>query len=34
VNAGYQHIWNPLTASVTLNQDHADLFLVRLNVVW
>jgi porin len=34
VNAGYQHIWNPLTASVTVNQDHADLFLVRLNVVW
>lgn len=34
VNAGYQHIWNPLTASVTLNQDHADLFLIRLNVVW
>jgi porin len=34
VNAGYQHIWNPLTASVTVKQDHADLFLVRLNLAW
>jgi porin len=34
VNAGYQHIWNPLVASVIANQDHADLFLARLNVVW
>ena len=34
VNAGYQHIWNPLTASVTVKQDHADLFLARLNLVW
>lgn len=34
VNAGYQHIWNPFVAGVTVNQDHADLFLARLNVVW
>jgi len=34
VNAGYQHIWNPLNASVTLNQNHTDLFLARLNVAW
>jgi porin len=34
VNPGYQHIWNPVTASVAVNQNHADLFLVRLNVVW
>ena len=34
VNASYQHTWNPLVASVTVNRDHADLFLVRLNVVW
>jgi porin len=34
VNAGYQHIWNPLAAAVTANQDHADLFMVRLNLVW
>ena len=34
VNAGYQHIGNPLVASVAVKQDHADLFLVRLNLVW
>jgi hypothetical protein len=34
LNAGYQHIWNPLIASVTVNQAHADVFLARLNVVW
>ena len=34
VNASYQHIWNPLFASVSANQNHADLFLVRLNLVW
>jgi len=34
VNAGYQHIWNPLVASVTVQRNHADLFLARLNVVW
>jgi len=34
VNAGYQHIWNPLVATVTANQNHADLFIVRLNLVW
>jgi porin len=34
VNAGYQHIWNPLVASAIANQNHADLFVVRLNLVW
>jgi len=34
VTASYQHIWNPLTASVTTKQNHTDLFLARLNVVW
>jgi hypothetical protein len=34
VNAGYQHIWNPFVANVTVNQNHADLFLARLNLVW
>jgi len=34
VNPGYQHIWNPLSAAVAVKQDHADLFLVRLNVAW
>src|SRR5262249_26785556 len=34
VNAGYQHIWNPFVAKVTLNQNHADLFMVRLNLVF
>jgi hypothetical protein len=34
VNASYQHIWNPLSASVTVNQNHADLFLARLNMAW
>src|SRR5262245_38380870 len=34
VNASYQHIWNPLTASVTVSQNHADLFLARLNMAW
>jgi porin len=31
---GYQHVWNPLTAAVAVKQDHADLFLVRLNLAW
>ncbi len=30
----YQHIWNPLTATVATNQNHADVFLARLTVVW
>ena len=34
VTTGYQHIWNPLVASVAVKQDHADLFLARLNLVW
>jgi hypothetical protein len=34
VNAGYQHIWNPLVATITANQNHADLFLIRLNLVF
>ena len=31
---GYQHVWNPLIASVALNQNHADLFLARITVAW
>ena len=34
VNASYQHIWDPLAANVTVNQNHADLFMVRLNLVF
>jgi len=34
VNASYQRIWNPLVASVTVKQNHADVILGRINVVW
>ena len=34
VNPGYQHIWNPLIAGVAVKQNHADLFLARLNVAF
>ena len=30
----YQHIWNPLSASVARNQPGADVFLARVNVTW
>jgi porin len=30
----YQHIWNPLSASVARNQRGADVFLARVNVTW
>ena len=30
----YQHIWNPLSASVARNQHGADVFLARVNVTW
>ena len=30
----YQHIWNPLTASVVKNERSADVFLVRLSLTW
>ena len=30
----YQHLWNPLTAQVSLNQSRADIFLARLNVAF
>jgi porin len=30
----YQHIWNPLTASVMKNEHGADVFLVRLSLTW
>jgi len=30
----YQHIWFPLTAQVATNQDHADVFLARLNLAF
>jgi len=32
--ASYQHIWNPLSASVARNQSRADVFLARVNVTW
>jgi hypothetical protein len=34
VNPGYQHIWNPLMAGVAVKQNHADLFLARLNLAF
>jgi hypothetical protein len=34
LNPSYQHIWNPLTAGVDFRQDHADLFLARLNLAF
>lgn len=30
----YQHVWNPLIASVATKQDHADLFLLRFAVTF
>jgi len=30
----YQHIWNPFSAQVVTDQDHADIFLTRLTVAW
>jgi hypothetical protein len=30
----YQHIWNPFSAQVLTDQDHADIFLTRLTVAW
>jgi len=30
----YQHIWNPLSATVARNQRGADVFLARANVTW
>ena len=30
----YQHIWNPFSAQVVTDQDHADVFLTRLTVAW
>jgi carbohydrate-selective porin OprB len=34
LNPSYQHVWSPLIAGVALRQDHADLFLVRLNLAF
>src|SRR5262249_49813802 len=34
LNASYQHVWNPLTASLAVQKDYADLFMARLNLVW
>ncbi len=31
---GYQHIWNPVAAQVAAQQDHADLFTLRLTAAW
>jgi len=30
----YQHIWNPFSAQVVTDQDHADIFLTRLTTAW
>ncbi|HEX8896005.1 MAG TPA: carbohydrate porin [Terriglobales bacterium] len=30
----YQHIWNPLTATVVKNERGADVFLVRVSLIW
>jgi hypothetical protein len=30
----YQHIWNPVVAQVAKNQDHADVFLLRVTMAW
>ena len=30
----YQHIWNPLSATVARNQRGADVFLARVNLTW
>ena len=34
LNVSYQHVWNPLIAKVTENQDNASVFLARLNVAF
>lgn len=31
---GYQHIWNPVAATVAEQQNHADLFTLRLTTAW
>jgi hypothetical protein len=31
---GYQHIWNPVAAQVSMGTTHADIFLTRLTVAW
>ena len=30
----YQHVWNPFSAQVVTDQDHADIFLTRLTAAW
>jgi porin len=34
VTPSYQHVWNPLTATVMKNERGADVFLVRLTLTW
>ena len=34
LNPSYQHVWNPLIAGVASRQNHADLFLARLNLAF
>jgi porin len=34
LNVSYQHIWNPLIAKVTENQNNASIILARLNVAF
>jgi porin len=34
LNVSYQHIWSPLIAKVTQNQNHADVILARLSIAY
>jgi porin len=34
LNVSYQHVWNPLIAKVTENQNNANVFLTRLNIAF
>jgi len=34
LNPSYQHVWNPLAADVSKNQNGADVFLARLTVAF
>jgi len=34
LNFSYQHIWNPLIAKVTQNQNHANVVLARLSIAY
>ena len=34
LNVSYQHVWNPLIAKVTENQNNANVFLTRLEIAF